>query len=475
MYETQWIPKSYDWPRSPEFAAPYTAQIKTADALYNNKRFFVMSSMRTGKTLSALWAADALMQDAERQNLRLRAVIIAPLQTLKFTWQAAIHKHFLGRRSCIVVHGTALERLKALEEDADFYIINPDGLLSGMLEYRGGIAAALHLRKDVDLAIIDESRAYKSPGTQRFKKSALFLRSRKWLWLMSGTPVSNGPLDAYGQAKLLNNAHGETLTAYRDRVMMKIGPFIWVPKVGAYETAMELLSPSIRFTQDECFDAQQLVRERIEAPMSAQQKRAYRALKDEFIAEVKLGVKVTATNSGVLRIKLLQIACGHIYTGEGDVNLDATPRINILLDEIGRSDNSVIVLAPFVHVIDYLRGAISKHYTCAVAYGGVSHAERAKEMAAFLRGDAKVLLATAGPISRGLDLTIADKIIWYAPPDKTEEYLQANERINGPNQKNIRTIVQICGSPVEEEMYKRLDRNESLQDAVLKLLEWRDE
>ncbi|MCI0562696.1 MAG: hypothetical protein MN733_29805, partial [Nitrososphaera sp.] len=76
-----------------------------------------------------------------------------------------------------------------------------------------------------------------------------------------------------------------------------------------------------------------------------------------------------------------------------------------------------------------------------------------------------------GPIARGLDLTTASTIIWYAPIDRTEQYIQANQRINGPAQKNVRRIYRMSGSSIEDEIYARLENNEALQGAILKLKE----
>jgi len=97
--------------------------------------------------------------------------------------------------------------------------------------------------------------------------------------------------------------------------------------------------------------------------------------------------------------------------------------------------------------------------------------EADQRVADFQEGVPRVLIAHPGPIARGLDLTAAATIIWFAPTDKTEDYIQANQRINGPRQTHKRTIVQIAASPIEREIYKRLESNETMQGLVLKLAE----
>lgn len=82
-----------------------------------------------------------------------------------------------------------------------------------------------------------------------------------------------------------------------------------------------------------------------------------------------------------------------------------------------------------------------------------------------------MIVADPGTMSHGLTLTAATTIVWYAPTDKTETYLQANKRIHRPGQTARTTIVQIAASPIEREIYKRLESNASMQGVILKLAE----
>jgi SNF2 family DNA or RNA helicase len=69
-----------------------------------------------------------------------------------------------------------------------------------------------------------------------------------------------------------------------------------------------------------------------------------------------------------------------------------------------------------------------------------------------------------------LTLTAASTVIWYGTTDKTEIYLQANKRIDRPGQTKNTTIIQLASTDVEREIYRRLERNESLQGVILKLV-----
>jgi hypothetical protein len=66
---------------------------------------------------------------------------------------------------------------------------------------------------------------------------------------------------------------------------------------------------------------------------------------------------------------------------------------------------------------------------------------------------------------------MANTILWYAPIDRTEYFIQANERINGVNQTKPRYVVRMSGCTIEREIYERLESNQALQGVILKLKE----
>jgi SNF2 family DNA or RNA helicase len=99
----------YDWPIYRGWKVlPH--QRVTANFLALHPRSFCLNDMGSMKTLSALWAADYLMEMHRRQGVKFRALIVAPLSILATTWQEAIWKHFIGRRTCAILTGSAARR-----------------------------------------------------------------------------------------------------------------------------------------------------------------------------------------------------------------------------------------------------------------------------------------------------------------------------------------------------------------------------
>jgi len=466
----------YDWPG---LFKPFHAQRLTANFLALNPRAFVLSDMGTGKTLAALWAADYIM--AQHPPGSCRALIVSPLSTLRRVWSDEIFQHFMGRRRCVVLHGTAQQREKQLAHDADFYIINHDGVGVGATTTRyksmalRGFAAALEKRSDIKMVIIDEASAYRDPGTGRHKVARHLIAGKDYLWLMTGTPTPNGPLDAYGMAKLVNNAYGESLTSYKQRVMQQITQFKWVPRPGAMDEAKKLLSPSVRFSIEDCVDLPPCVTMRMEAELSSEQKQHYKKMKDDLALTLKSGAQITAANEGVLRSKLVQISCGAIYDAHHETHLiDAKPRMDVLREALSECNEKAIIFAPLTSVLHLLYKELSKDHACAIVNGAVSQKDRSEIFRAFTQdANPRILIADPQTMAHGLTLTAATTVVWYGPTDKTELYLQANKRIHRPGQSKTTRVIQIASTAVEREIYKRLENNESLQGVVLKLAEER--
>src|SRR5215467_1885963 len=470
---------AYDYPRGPHIKDPFHAQTETANFLAVNPRAFVLSDMGTGKTLSALWAADCLMRDAKaRGELPLRAIIAAPLSTLQTVWADAIFANFLGRRKAVIVHGP--KRLEQLASDADFYITNHDSLKNGARLIQsgkrrkvelGGFIAAVSNRPDIRLAVVDEAGAFRDHTTLRSRAAAAFLSSRHYVWAMTGTPTPNGPLDAYGIARLLNRHKGEVFTNFKNRIMMQLDRFKWVPRRGANEEAYKLMQPAIRFSIDDCQDLPELTIQDREVDLSAEQTKWMRELRNEFMLELKKGT-VTAVNEAALRSKLLQIASGVVYDeNHKEHKVDCRPRLAVLRELIEQESAKVVIFASFISAVNMLNAGLTE-YSRAVIYGAVPHKERTDIIRAFQNErDPRILIAHPETIAEGQTLTAAATIVWWSPTDKTRLYLQGNKRIHRPGQSRACTVVNLAGSKVEREIYKRLAANEDMQGALLKMVE----
>jgi len=143
----------YDW--SGAFT-PRRVQELTAEFLTLNRRAFCLNAMGTGKTISSLWAYDYLRQGGKVN----RMLVVCPLSTMTMTWANEVFRHFPHLQAA-VLHGERRKRLQLLEQEADVYIVNHDGLPI--------IADALADRDDINLIVYDEVAVCRNASTRRWK------------------------------------------------------------------------------------------------------------------------------------------------------------------------------------------------------------------------------------------------------------------------------------------------------------------
>ena len=252
------ITRRYDWPGRYK---PMEHQIETSAFLTMNRRAFCFNDPGTGKTLSALWAADYLMH---RGDVR-RVLILCPLSIMHSAWMGDIGNSVIHRSAVVAHHPQSSRRIEMIQQKYEIVITNYDGL--------NLIAQEINNDGRFDLVIVDEANAYKNPSTRRWKALASIIKPETYLWMMTGTPASQSPVDAYGLARLVNpSGVPKFQTAWRDKVMNKITMFKWVPKPDAREKVFTALQPAIRFTKAQCLDLPPVITVTREVPMTPDRK-----------------------------------------------------------------------------------------------------------------------------------------------------------------------------------------------------------
>lgn len=439
-------------------------------------RMFNLSDMGTMKTISTLWAADWLMKQYPEGTCR--ALIVAPLSTLERVWGNAIFKNFLSRRSFEILHGDAADRLKGLDRKADFSIINFDGVGVGAHTRKrlelDGFSKALAERSDIRLCIVDEASAFKDSQTKRHRISRLVFGQKQYLWLLSGTPTPNAPTDAYGLAKLVNNAFGKSFASFQAESMLKVSMYKWVPQKDGYDKARRLLTPSIRYDIKDVWGGPELTTQQREVELTPLQKKLMADLKKDLQVVVKTGQPITAVNEASARQKFIQISLGAVYDENHKVHfVDASPRLAELRSVVEQAPGKMLIFAPLTSVVNLLHKELSKDYSCEIVNGETSSKKRNEIFSSFQEtetSEPRIIIADPGTMAHGLDLWQARTVAWFGPTDKTELYLQANKRAHRPGQKYPVTVVQIVSNKLEQEIFRRLETNTTLQGALLDMI-----
>jgi len=437
---------------------PFDHQRETSAFLTLRKKAFCFNEQGTGKTASVIWAVDYLM------NLGLikRVLVICPLSIMKSAWQQDLFT-FAMHRTCSVAYGTAKQRSKILAAGSEFVVINFDGV---------DVVKEDIIDNKFDLIVVDEANAYKNVQTNRWKVLNKIVSKTEWLWMLTGTPAAQSPIDAFGLARLVNpDGVPRYFGQFRDKVMRKVTQYTWKPNLHADRIVHQVLQPAIRFEKDQCLDLPPVTHVEREAPLTKQQDKYYQLLRKQMVMEAD-GEQVSSVNAATNINKLLQISGGAVYTDEKEViEFDVSNRLQVVLEVIQEASNKVLVFVPFTHTIDLLEGFLNKKkVTCAVIAGKVSVNKRSEIIKQFQETtEPNVLIIQPQAASHGLTLTAASTVIWYAPVTSVETYLQANARIDRPGQHSAMTIVHIKGSEVESRLYKMLRSNINNHNKIVDL------
>jgi SNF2 family DNA or RNA helicase len=353
-------------------------------------------------------------------------------------------------RSVAVAYGDANKRKKVINGIYEFVIINYDGV---------GIVSEEISKLGFDLIVVDEANAYKTATTKRFKTLAKLIDPSTKLWMLTGTPASQSPLDAFGLAKLVNpGGIPKYFTAWRDKVMHQITRFKYVPKPTSRQDVYNALQPAIRFEKAQCLDLPPVMYQTREVPLTPQVIRYYRAIKDQMLIEAA-GEKISAVNAAAKLTKLLQISGGAVYSDTREVvEFDVSPRLSALMEVLDETEHKVIVFVPYRHTIELVsRHLQGEGITSEIISGDVGAKERGDLINRFQTSEfPRVLIIQPQAASHGVTLTAANTVVFWSPVMSVETYLQCIARIDRVGQVNSMTVVHLQGSEVERKMYQML-------------------
>jgi len=423
-----------------------------------NRKSFCFNEQGTGKTASAIWAADFLLNQGKIK----RVLVICPLSIMDSAWREDLFT-FAPHRSVDIAYGASKKRREIIQQGADFVIINYDGVEIVSEEIaKGGF----------DLIIVDEATHYKNAQSKRWKTLNKLIGDDTWLWMMTGTPAAQSPLDAYGLAKMINPLNvPRFFGSFRDMVMRKVTQFRWIIKPEATDLVFNVLQPAIRFTKEQCLDLPDMTYVKRKVELTRQQQKYYDMLKKKLVMRVG-DDEVSAVNAAVIMNKLLQISAGAVYTDDGDtLEFDIKHRYKVLREVIDESSQKVLIFVPFKHTIDILTDKLrTDGIVTEVIRGDVPVARRTDIFKRFQTTDnPRVLVIQPQSAAHGVTLTAANTVVWWGPTPSLETYAQANARVHRSGQKHPCTVVQLQGSAVEKRIYSLLDNRIDVHTKMIDL------
>jgi superfamily II DNA or RNA helicase len=444
----------------PGLHKPWEHQRTTASFMTMYNRAFILNDPGTGKSAAAIWACEYLQMQQGGATL-----IIAPLTTVRSVWVQELFNVAPGARVVVLTGDSKTREAKCLQP-ADYYIINHDGVKSTF--------AHLDKMTNIKRIIVDEATAFKNVSSDRWKCLHKLIKQCS-VWLMTGTPMAQSPLDAYALCKLVSpHRVPATMGGWKMQVMFPVSKFVYVPRKDATATVYDAMQPAIRFRKEDCVDLPEVTYVDYNVDLSAPQAQMLHQLKLESVADTTAGT-VIAVNAAVVLGKMLQVLQGAVKRDENTVlHVDCTSRLEAVTHLCRQSEGKTITFVSYTAPINLVAARLRKEFgtdAVAVIDGNVTGTARDAIIKAFqVPGSVlRHLVAHPKTAAHGLTLTEANTTIWYGPTTSNEQYIQGNARTDRAGQKRKGTVYHIMGYALERELFARLKARNLNQQSLLDL------
>lgn len=442
--------------------SPHKYQQYAIEFIKNNPIVAVLLDMGMGKTSLTLQAIHDLIYEMFEVN---KVLIIAPLRVARNTWSQEILKwdQFKDLKYSIVV-GTAKERVKALQTDADIYVINRD-CLSWLVENSG-------VPFDFDMVVIDELSSFKNHQAKRFKSLMKVRPKIKRIVGLTGTPASNTLMDLFSEYKLLDFGErlGRFIGQYRlnyfkpDKVN---GNIVYSYKLlpGAEEKIYDKISDvTISMSATDYLEMPELISTEYPVYLSDKEMEQYLSMKDDLILSLP-GHEVTAANAASLSGKLTQMSNGFLYTDDESVVEIHEQKLNALEDIIEAANGKSILVA-YWYKHDY-EMIIKRLDALGVRYKKLDTDE---SISSWCNQELQVGLIHPASAGHGLNLQSGGStMVWYSLTWSLECYLQTVARLwrQGQNAECVKVIHLVTKGTVDERILKAIEKKEMTQSALI--------
>ena len=438
---------------------PHEYQKRATQFIIDNRYCALFLDMGLGKTVSTLTAIDILKNDYLEID---KVLVIAPKSVALNTWSGETAKwDHLRKLRISVAMGTAAQRTKAIERDADIYVTNRDNV-KWIVDY---------FKKEpwpFDTVVLDESSSFKNPSSQRFKALRKIRPQLRRVIELTGTPSPNGLMDLWPQIWLLDMGErlGRTLGSYRSEFFTagrRNGAVVydWIARPGARQRISKRLADiSMSMQASDYLDMPDVIDGGLTLALPPDEMRDYQAFQKEQLMQLD-NTDIEAVTAAALTNKLLQYTGGALYDDQHNWHEVSTAKLEALQDIVESTDESVLIYYQYQSEKD----RILKMLPDAVTFTG-----EPELLESWNAGKIRVMLAHPASVAYGLNMQAGGHIIvWYTPTWNLELYMQANARLHRQGQTKPVVIYHlIAAGTIDERVMQALNCKNGSQAALLK-------
>lgn len=411
-----------------------------------------------GKTISALSIIDKSINETARQW-----VIICPKSIIKTAWvddqeqffpdinllpvKAGMKKAELQEYARkFVTDGGTVSKIEDLFPYVDCIVTNPEQFKkyfkAGKLKNFKGL-------------ILDESTIIKNRTAQITKDITEFSKQCAQVYILSGKPAPNTPLDYFTQVRIVHpNIFGNSFTKFRDNFFFQYDfmGYDWRLRPEKQELFSKLLSLcSIVVSKADCLDLPEKTYLIREVELGTEARRYYSEMEKEQLVLLR-DRDIAAPNKLASLMKLRQISSGFIIDTDAGVTerLDKAKvnELKSVIEELG--DEKAIIWINFKEEVRAIEEMLQAGgYTYVTAYQGTANVDDSIE--AFKKNEAQFIIAHPKTLKYGVTFTGNSMVknctyaIYYSLSYSFEDYYQSHDRIYRKGQTEPCTFIFLLG------------------------------
>ena len=394
-----------------------------------------LMDMGTGKTITTIAVAGALYQ----QRRISRMLVVAP-KSIVDVWDEEFRKFAAFPYTLAVLDGSGARKADTIRNmlGSDLQVIVVNYESCWRLEEE--IA-----RWKPDMIVCDESSKIKNPQAKCSKALHHLGKKSSYNIILTGTPITNSPLDFFSQYKFLDDSiFGQSFYSFRSYYAIMGG--YQEHQIVGYKHLAELVkkahSIAYRIRIDEAIELPEFVDEIRPIRLEPKAQKIYDGISKDSYAELMQG-EVTTRNVLTQLLRLSQCTGGFIRNDDGgDAQQISTAKLEALediVDECVEQGKKVVVFARFVPEIDAISRMLTKKgIGHSVIKGDVT--DRAEQVEAFQKNPVvKVFIGQLATTGMGLTLTAGTVAVYYSLDFSYANYEQSRARIRriGQTQRGV--------------------------------------
>ena len=428
--------------------------------------------MGLGKTVSTLTAIDVLKFDYAEIS---KTLIVAPKRVVESVWHTECLKwEHLKHLKVSLVKGNKVQRIAALDVNADIYLISRDNIAWLCALYGGSVLP-------FDMLVLDELSSFKSHKTQRFKAIRNIRPAFKRVVGLTGTPAPNGLINLWSQLFILDRGLRleKTISRYREKYFRpgrSNGHIVYKYDLLADSEKLiheRIADICISMKANDYIDMPERMDNFIDIYMDPDLLKKYNDFERDKVLEIfkpegEENKEVAVVNAAALTNKLLQFANGAVYDEDKNYHVIHDLKIEAIKDIIEDANGQPVLIAwTFRSDLERLKIALKAY--------NPRELKTAKDIEEWNHGKIEVMLAHPASAGHGLNLQAGGNVIvWYGLTWSLELFQQFNARIYRQGQKNTVIIhYLLLKGTADYDVYKALVAKDKKQETLMQAIKAR--